>query len=511
MQKTLCTLAVAAILAAGTTQVVAESRKDLMMAVTGLTKHLDPMGQNANVNERISQNVLENLIFWDFENGGFKPGLAESWRMLDDTTMELTLRSGVMCHNGEDFTAEDVAIMFGPERFNGEAAPGWPIARSFLGIIESVKAIDPTTVHIKTRSPDPLLEHRLASWMGQVPCADAYREAANWESWGTAVVGTGPYRVAEVRPAELQRFEAFDGYWGGTPPLQSFTLKIVPEMANRVSGLLTGEFDMITEITPDQFDTIESSPDARVEGGPIRNIRVVLYDKSDPVLADPRIRRAMNMAIDRELIVKTLFGGKTTVPHGLQMKSFGDMFVEDHQPANFDPDAARKLIEETGYDGRPFTYRYVNDYYTAEVATAQILQQMWKDVGLNVQLDMKESWDPITGKNPEPGRAVLNLSNAAYYPDPLGQLFRLYGKGGYVPTRNIWSNAEFDGLQDELLSLDHPTRKQAFARLLEIYEQDPPGTFLHVLPMFYGVRADVEWTAKDTAFMDFRPGKISTQ
>jgi peptide/nickel transport system substrate-binding protein len=488
----------------------AASGKDLTVAVTSITVSLDPMGANSNVNERISNNVVEGLIEFDPATKTFKPMLAESWSRPDDKTILFTLRKGVKCHNGEDFDADDVVFSLGPQRFRGEGAPGWSIARSFLGNIETVEAIDKLHVRMASSYPDPLLEARLGNWMGQMVCKDAFLAAASWEEWGKAVVGTGPYKVASFKPGESIRLEAFDGYWGKKAPAASITYKVVPETAARVSGLLTGEYDIITEIVPDQFKTIENDGKTEIAGGPIRNIRVILYEQTNPVLSDPRIRQAMNYAIDRQAIVDTIFAGRTEVPRSLQHKAFGQMYLADFQATSYDPDKARQLLAEAGYKGQEISYRYLQDYYAGEVAAAQVLQSMWKAVGLNVKLELCENWDRIEGQGAEVGRGVFNMSNSAYYADPIGQLWRLYGPGGLYPEMGSWTDKEFDALGPDLLSTNIATRKAAFAKMLEIYERrDPPGTYLYVLPLFYGKQADIKWQAGDTAFMDFRAGTLS--
>ncbi len=101
----------------------ADSRPSLTVAVTLLARHLDPMGQNANVNERVGENVIENLIRYNWKTGGVQPGLATDWKMTNDTTMELQIRDGVKCHDGADFTAEDVEIMFGAKRYGRVRRP----------------------------------------------------------------------------------------------------------------------------------------------------------------------------------------------------------------------------------------------------------------------------------------------------------------------------------------------------------------------------------------------------
>ena len=487
----------------------AQSDSHLQVGVTELTTHLDPMGFNANVNMRVSQNVVETLIRYDFNSGSFEPGLATEWSMVSPTVMELTLRQGVTCHNGEDFTAEDVAVMFGPERYQGEDAPGHKVAKQFLNVIKAVTAVDDHSVRVETSSPDPLLETRLANWMSEVPCADAYRAADSWEKWGQGVVGTGPYKLAEVRPGELQRFDRFDGYWGEPAPVASFTLKVIPEMGARIAALLAGDLDIITEISPDQFEILADKADTEVVGGPIRNIRTIAYDTRHPVLADPRVRQAMNLAIDRELIVESIFKGRTDVPSGFQMKAFGKMFIEDFAGATYDPEEARRLLEEAGYGGEEISFRYMTDYYTGEVTTTQILQQMWQDVGLEVTLELKENWDQILDNEFNQGRGIINDSSNAVYPDPIGQINRQYGPAGYYQRKGYWGNPDFDNAGAALLSLDIKERRKAFEQMLTLYETDPPGTYLYVLPMFYGKRTALDWSPTDTPFMDFRAGSLS--
>ncbi len=243
----------------------ADDRRDLTVAVTLNPPRLDPMSENSNVTQRVSQNVLDRLIHIDFDNdGALVPGLATDWERLDGRTVEFKLREGVVCHNGEAFDASDVAFSLGPDRFMGEDAPGWSIGQQYLGGLEAVEVIDTHTVRVRFAEVDPLIELRFAGWMTEMVCEDAFNAAGSWESWIQAPVGTGPYKVAEVVHGDFIRLEAHDAYWGGDVPAASVTFKIVPEMASRIAGLTTGEYDLITEITTDQFDIIEQNPDTDV-------------------------------------------------------------------------------------------------------------------------------------------------------------------------------------------------------------------------------------------------------
>lgn len=499
----------AAVIAVSSTMLFAETRPDLTVAVTQNPSRLDPMAENTNVNQRIMKNVLETLIRTDYENAGaLVPGLATSWERLDDRAVQFVLRQGVTCHNGEAFDANDVAFSLGTERFMGEDAPGWSIAQQYLGGLEAVEIVDSHTVIVRFQETDPLIELRFANWMTEMICEDAYRAAGSWESWVQAPVGTGPYQISKVVHGDYIRLDANDGYWGEQAPANSVTLRIVPEMASRIAGLTTGEYDFITEITPDQFPTIESNPNATVAGGPIRNIRVIIFDEKNPVLEDVRIRQALSLAIDRELIVEALYGGLVTVPNGLQMHTFGDLYIADHVSNQYDLERAQALLQEAGYNGEPISYRYLQDYYTSEVDTAQILVEMWRQAGINVELELVENWGQI--EEAAEGRGIFNWSNTAEYPDPLGQIYRIYGPNGWFQTNGSFESVEFNTWGDALKTGTQEERIEAMRNMLEIYERtDPPGTFLHTLPMFYGVRTGLDWLASDTAFMDFGANSLS--
>ncbi|MEN8656772.1 MAG: ABC transporter substrate-binding protein [Marivita sp.] len=487
----------------------ADERPNLNVAVTLNPPRLDPMAENSNVNSRVMKNVLETLIRTDSQNdGALVPGLAESWSRIDGRTVEFKIRPGVTCHNGEDFDASDVAFSLGPIRFMGEDAPGWAIAQQYLGGLEAVDVKDSHTVQIRFKERDPLIELRFANWMTEMVCQDAYEAAGSWESWVQNPVGTGPYKIGEVVHGDYIRLDANDAYWGGAVPANSVTFKIVPEMASRIAGLTTGEYDFITELTVDQFPVLDANEDLTIAGGPIRNIRVIIYDENNPQLQDVRIRQALSHAIDRDLIVDAMFGGRVTVPNGLQMKIFGDLYIADHQGTSYDPEKAKALLKEAGYNGEEISYRYLQDYYTGEVDTAQILAEMWRQVGLNIKLELVENWGQI--EDVAEGRGIFNWSNSAEYPDPLGQIYRLYGPNGWFQVNGTYESEEFNALGEALQIGETPERIEAMRAMLEIYERtDPPGTYLHTLPMFYGVRNTINWVPTDTGFMDFSANSLS--
>jgi peptide/nickel transport system substrate-binding protein len=500
-----------------TTSAIADSRPDIVIAVQKLPPVLEPMLENSNVHQRITYSIAEPLIMFDYANHQkLVPGLATEWKRIDEKTLELKLRQGVKFHNGEELTAEDVAYSFGPERLFHEKR-GKTFAQMYLGNLEPVEVIDRYTVRIRSKIADFLLEKRLANYMSEIVSKKGFMAAKDWETWSRKPIGTGPYKVVELKTGDYIKLEAFDDYWGTKAPAKTVTFKAVPEVAARIAGLQTGEYQIITEIPPDQLKSVDSAKGCSTVGGPIPNIRTVQFDETNEVLKNIELRRAMIMAIDRQLIVDSLYHGRTSVPNGYQMKLFGPMYIETFQCLPYDPVKARELVKKSGYKGETIYYRILSDYYTSEVATAQILVEMWKAVGLNVKIEMKENWSQIL-KNDET-RHLYNVSNTAFYGDPVGQIWRRLGPSSWMRLENKYGGKEpvylfdekFDAWGNTLAtSTDFETRRKAAANMLKYVEfEDPAQINLHALTMFYGKRDDINWTAYPDACMDLTAKNLS--
>lgn len=491
---------------------------------------LDPLREQSNVGTRLAIFYLERLIDLDYQ-GQLQPvpGLATAWRRIDDRTVELDLRRGVIMHNGDEFTSADVVASFGPGRMFGNTHPTSqgktlpltgammttrrtkdlpaeipPVGRRFWPALDRVDAIDKYTVRFVNATPDVTMEGRLSTTASGIVSARAFEDAASWLDYARAPVGTGPYKVREFRPDISLTMDAHDQYWGGRPPIRTLRLVEVPETSARINGLLTGEYQFAADIPPDQIAAVESHPGFEVQGGTIPNIRITAFDMHHPTLTDPRVRQAMTHAIDRKSIVETLWDGRTVVPAGLQWPFYDQMFVQGWTAPDYDVDKARALLKAAGYKGDPIPYRLLNNYYTNQVANAQVLVEMWKQAGLNVEIGMKENWTQIFERGPT--RAIHDWSNSAPFNDPVSSIVSQHGPNGEQQQYGEWTNAEMNTLSYELeTSTDRPRRHAIFARMLQITErEDPAYTVLHQNAVFTGKPKDIKWKAAPSFAMDFR-------
>lgn len=510
----------------------ADDRPTITIAVQQVSNSasLEVLREQSNVGTRTFSTLMECLIGRNLQDKLQPiPALAESWRRIDTRTVELNLRKGVKFHNGDEMTAEDVVFTFGADRMFGtdyvagqsktlftsvlirDSVEGKKLPPEVVAVakrnwpsLEKIEIVDKYTVRFVNTTPDVTLEGRIARQGSEIISRRGFAEAKTWLEWARKPVATGPYKVREFRPDQLLILDAHDEYWGGRPPIKTIRFMVVPEVAARMNGLFTGEFDFICDMPPDQITGIEKNAKFEVQGGLIPNHRLTVFDKNYPALRDPRVRQAITHAIDREAIVKSLWAGRTRVPAGLQWEYYGPMFVEGWTVPAYDPAKARELLKAANYKGDPIPFRVLNNYYTNQVATSQILVEMWRSAGLNIQIEMKENWQQIFEQNGQ--RAIRDWSNSAPFSDPISSIVNQHGPQGQQQQAGEWTNEEMNKLSGLLeTETDMAKRRDMFARMLVICErEDPAYTVLHQNAVFTGKRKDIQWKAAPDFSMDLR-------
>lgn len=376
--------------------------------------------------------------------------------------------------------------------------------------LDKVEVVDAYTVRFINKVADPAMEGRLSRTGSEIISKRAFLEAKSWNEFSKAPVGTGPYKVKEYKANQFLLLEAHDAYWGGRPNAKEVRWIETPEIDGRVNGLVTGKFDLITDIPPDQTKAIEAGGRHEVVGGPVTNIRLLIFDKTHPQLADARIRKALIHAVDQKLIADTIFSGKVTVPQGLQFPFYGPLFVNDWAVSTYDPALAKRLLAEAGYKGDPIPYKtFSTNYYANQVPVSQVLSEMWRAVGINIKYEIYDNWSPIIEKNPT--RVIRDWSNSAPFNDPVASINSQHCQRGAQQRWGEWTNAEFNELCDVLEASNKlEARQSAFRRMLEIIEREDPGYIvLYQTTLLYGKRKDIQWAYSPLQSMDLGPDNLS--
>ncbi len=469
----------------------------------GLPGGMDPADELSNVGTRVTYNVYDTLIRRDFlDNNKLVPALARSWQRQGETVLELKLREGVTFHNGDPLTAADVKFTF--DRIN---APDSTLsdAQGYFSTFKAVEAVDPLTVRIETKEPDPVLEQRLASWASWI-VPKAYIERVGPQEFAQKGVGTGPYRIVRLAAKDQLALERFEGYWEEQPPIKTLTFRVIPENAARVTALLNNEVQIITNIPPDQVRTIRGAANVEIRDIPLANAHVLRYNAKHPVLKSAQLRQALNLGIDRKLLIDTLWDGRAVQMRSHQFAEYGPLYNPERPFTPYDKERARALVRESGYQGERITYRTQADYYTNGLQAGEAIVAMWKEIGINAEILLVSAGD----REVPAESMVANWSNSSVLADPDGSPWRSWGQESGV-QKNYWSaDPKFNELGAEARrTLDTRKRYDHYQAMLDIWEREAPGTVLYIPVENYGVSKDVNWSPYPFYYSDFRAYNLS--
>lgn len=468
--------------------------QELRVGVASHVTSLDVQEETSNAGAQFLYNIYDTLIEPEAlsEIPKYGPGLALSWKRLGPTVTEFKLRPNVRMHDGGILEADDVA--FSLNRVFRQQDPRFLGSHGrFFYNFDRVEVVDPLTVRIHTRKPEPLLEPLLAARNAGIT-SRKYVERLGLDKAALQPVGTGPYRVTAFTPNQLLAIERFDGHWGPKPPLDKITFRRIPEIAARITALVNKEVDFILSIPPDQEGPLRQRGDVKLVGVTWPMFHVYVVSMTHPATKDLRLRRALSLAIDRSLLVKSLWQGRGVAPTAHQFANYGPPYYQpDLRLIRYDPEAARRLIKESGYDGTPILLSYMATYYTYGDLAAQAVAAMWKAVGLNVKLQAVEGFNQ-TGAE----LMVRPWSNPMYYRDPMGAMDTHWSPRSWTVQRK-WFTPEasprWQALYETARFATNPQeRAAAYRELMRVGEEELAGWILLYQPYeSFAMRSDIQW------------------
>ena len=303
------------------------------------------------------------------------PDLVESFRPISDSLWEFTLHQGVMFHNGEEMTAYDVAASL-------EYLRTYPYAMAFQGSVIGWEVIDTHTIRLDTGEPNALLFVDLTNH-GNFVLPRSLIEAGH--DFTVLPIGTGPYMFEEWRTGDFLQFTAFDQYFdtARAPRIRDVTWRIIPEGTSRTIALEMGEIHYIVEVAAPDVPRMQEHPNIHVHLGMSTQHNHLLLNNELPMFSDINVRRALDMAIDKEAVVIVGMDGLATPIWNQVPINFAGVSFENEN--TFNPEGARALLAEAGVDPATMGFDIIvsND---ARRRMAEVIQANLADIGIDVTI-----------------------------------------------------------------------------------------------------------------------------
>lgn len=477
---------------------MAEGDVTLTIGMNELVTSLDPPTDWAIAATWIHMNMFDCLIWRNRETADFEPWLAESYENVDDTTWRLKLREGVTFHNGEPFTAE--AVVWTYNRITEASRDEFITYNQWL-FIDQINVLDDYNVEIVTATPEPAFLSKMAG----TGCGIQAPEHGRAQAAGDAEyrpVGTGPLMFDSWIKDDSITLKANPDYWQGKPDVDTVIWRNIPEVSTRVANLLTGDVDMIVAVPPQDWERVNGNAGTSVVD--FLTTRVMLLalrvgpsetmpDWAGPT-ADPRIREAISLSIDRQALIDLIDGMGVPVLSRITPPTLGwdEQFI--NQAGVYDPERAAALLAEAGYDGEELTF-HSSTRWLAQKEVSEALEAMMEATGLNVDLQVLD----VTTFNEQVYRPSRNEE---IYMTALGNSFfdpwiTVLSERSDRRERTGWAGPNADAadalIRSAAVDMDPASRREQYVQVQELIAEDMPYVYLYQMRDTIGLSDVFRW------------------
>ncbi len=470
-----------AMLVASVLPAQAAPRTDLVLGMTTEPAGLDPtVAAPVTIGQVTWQNVFEGLVRID-RDGKVQPQLAESWTPSPDgLTYTFKLRSGVKFHDGAAF--DSAAAKFTLDRARGEASVN--PQKPFFSVIDAVDTPDAGTLVLRLKRP----ASNLLYWLGWPAAVMVPPQAA--ETIKTTPVGTGPFRFESWTKGDRVVLKKNADYWdaAGAAALDQVTFRFIGDPQAQLAALQSGDVDAFPLFAaPELFTTLQKDERFTAEVG-LTEMKVVAgMNGAKKPFSDPRVRQALMMAIDRDVLIEGAYSGFGTAigshytPNDPGYKDLTSVYP-------YDPEKAKALLAEAGYDGTlAFTIKAPQMAYATR--SAEIMQAMFAEVGVTMTIEPTEfpaRWvaDVFSGKN-------FDMTIIAHA-EPMD--VAIYSRPNYYFG---YKNPAVDAaIAEAEQASSEEDRLKAYGEVQTLLATDVPALYLFVMPKLAVWNAKLEglWT-----------------
>ncbi|MCB8819014.1 ABC transporter substrate-binding protein [Microvirga rosea] len=478
--------ALAVALLAGTMLGHSASAQTLTMGLRAGPDSIDPHWSTLGSQAEALRHIFDTVVMAD-ENLQLKPGLATSWKPVDDTTWEFKIREGVKFHDGSELTAEDV-------KFSIDRIPvvTGPMSMTiYTKQVKETKAVDKYTLHVITKAPAPTLPNDFVRLF--VVSKSVGMEARNEQfNSGKAAIGTGPYKFVSWEPKGDLVLERFDGYWGEKPHWQKVVRKEIPNDPARMAALKSGQVDLVNYVPATDYAAMQKDKAVdtfiadtvyfmnitpNVKEALPKPAKVDGKEITENPLRDAKVREALDLAIDRKTLVRVVLEGLGRPANQLMPTNFfGGSKNLPERPYNVQK--AKELLAAAGYPkGFELDFFCTNNRLPGDAAVCEALSQMWARAGLKINANALNGtvFFPAQQKGEFPmwmsgwgtltGEASYTYGSLVHTADPKT------GLGAF--NKQSYSNPEVDALLEEgARTMDDTKRRALFEKVTDISMND---------------------------------------
>lgn len=453
----------------------------------------------------MSLTIHEGLFRLD-NDGKVVPAIADTIKLIDPLTWEITIKKGLVFHNDEPINADAVVFTF--DRAQKLFAAGLGDLTFAMGALpyDKVTKVDDYTVQFKMKTPDPVITSHLVNPEFSILPPKYYSE--NTEEFLTFhPMGAGGYKVVSYKAGEGTVLKAFDKYRLGKPPVEDVIVKAVPEAATRIAELKAGTADLIAGVPADLKASLETTPGVKVvTAASYRRLFIAIKQGRHPALADVRVRQAMNYAINCEEIAATLEGGMAKCGIDLVNPPNNN---PDLKIFNYDPEKAKQLLDEAGWkvgadgirakDGVRLSLNMdtTNGSFLSDKEIAQVAADAWKEVGIEIK-DLAIIDSATSSKmRAKQGAGYRDLMVSSSGPDYTCQGDLLLVQKDSGSNRASWVDPKFETMFAAFTAEFDQTKWQKMCYDLEAYAgEQAPLVWLFTEPALYGVSSRLDFTAR---------------
>lgn len=464
-------LALAALAAPAAAQ--APGERPIRVAINADIRSTDP-GVNRDGNtDGVVLHMVEGLVALR-EDGSVGPLLAETMTVGDEgRSYTFRLRQGVRFHNGKPLTSEDVAWSW--TRYL-DPATKWRCQSEFTGRGQSkilaVETPDPRTVVFRVDKPSAVF----LSMMARPDCGGAaivHRDSVGADGKWVAPVGTGPFKLGTWKRGEyveLVRFDGYaaregapDGYTGGkVAKVPAVRFVVIPDPAAAKAALLSGSVDVLPDLSTVELPDMRGRQGVTVAIAPTMNVNTILLQTADPLLKDPRLRRAIAHAIDVKGLVAAVTQGAAEPNPSPIPRSSPFHGAAQKQAVPHDLAAAKRLLGEAGYRGQPIRI-LANKRFQSMFDGAVLAQAMLQQVGMNVEIEVIE-WGAQLDRYIKGDYQVMSFSYSARLDPSLS--YEMFSGPKATQPRKVWDDPEAQKLiQESMVTVDRVRRQAIFDEL----------------------------------------------